>query len=175
MSEPVVRRVRADEWQQVRDLRLRALQDEVAAIAFVDSYEEALARPDAFWQERAARAAAGDAACQVVAVVDGDWVGTVTVLVSSAGRSDDPGNAARGARASLVGVYVDPRHRGTGVVETLLAEAVAWARSLGLDDVRLHVHEDNGRAQAAYRRCGFVLTGKRVEASVGAELEMALA
>ena len=35
------------------------------------------------------------------------------------------------------------------------------------------VHQDNGRAQGAYRKCGFSLTGAFVDGSLGRELEMA--
>jgi GNAT superfamily N-acetyltransferase len=175
VSRPVIRRVRADEWQQVRALRLQALQDEVAAIAFAESYEQALAQPDVLWRERAVDRAAGHSACQVVADVGGVWVGTVAAYVASCGRSDDPGDQARSPRVFVFGVYVAPSHRGTGLIDGLLAEVGAWARGLGIDDVRLHVHEDNLRARAAYGRCGFVPTGKRVEGADGAELELALA
>ncbi|NEE12899.1 GNAT family N-acetyltransferase, partial [Streptomyces sp. SID7499] len=53
----VMRTARADEWPQVRQLRLDALKDPAAPVAFLESYEEAVAKPDAFWRERAAAAA----------------------------------------------------------------------------------------------------------------------
>lgn len=52
-----VRRVEADEWERVRDLRLRSLQDPVAALAFLDTFENASVQPDEFWQQRTANAA----------------------------------------------------------------------------------------------------------------------
>ncbi|MYV59587.1 GNAT family N-acetyltransferase, partial [Streptomyces sp. SID4931] len=45
----VMRVVRADEWPQVRQLRLEALRDPAAPVAFLESYEDAAAQPDAFW------------------------------------------------------------------------------------------------------------------------------
>ena len=53
-----------------------------------------------------------------------------------------------------------PEHRGVGATEALFEAAVAWAWSLaGLERVRLFVHEGNPRAQAFYRRFGFVPSG----------------
>lgn len=56
-----------------------------------------------------------------------------------------------------------PEHRGRGLVEGLFGAAVEWAFSLdGLERVRLHVHEDNARAEAAYRKIGFERSGRAV-------------
>ena len=45
--------------------------------------------------------------------------------------------------------------RGLGVGRRLLAEAAAIARARGGSYLRLSVDDDNPRAQAFYRRCGF--------------------
>lgn len=63
----VMRSVRAEEWPQARQLRLEALQDPAAPVAFLESYEEAQARPDSFWQDRTAAAAEGRYVRQFVA------------------------------------------------------------------------------------------------------------
>lgn len=55
----VIRSIHADEWPAVKELRLRALRDPVADLAYLETYEEAAARPDSYWQERAARGAEG--------------------------------------------------------------------------------------------------------------------
>jgi ribosomal protein S18 acetylase RimI-like enzyme len=52
-----------------------------------------------------------------------------------------------------------------------------WAREQGMAELRLEVHEDNPRAAAAYRKIGFVETGRRRPYPLdpsGEELEMAL-
>ncbi len=82
-------------------------------------------------------------------------------------------------RANLVGVFVDPQVRGreAGVAEALLDAVVAWVRDeQGLDRLHLHVHEDNPRAAAFYRRYGFVATGASYTDALnpGAEREMVL-
>jgi hypothetical protein len=48
-----IRPARAHEWRESKALRLRALSDDAAPMAFVESHGEAAARPDDFWQGRA--------------------------------------------------------------------------------------------------------------------------
>ena len=103
MEKIIVRPVREHEWREVRSLRLRALQDEVARIAFVDTFEEASSRPDDFWQARAAGAsleARSDAAVrQFVAVTEGGtWIGSATVIIEHAGDKDFLGRRRRPMR-----------------------------------------------------------------------------
>ena len=62
----LIRSIRADEWPAAKALRLRALQDPVAHLAFLETYEEALARPDSFWKEPAERASDGSTGAQQI-------------------------------------------------------------------------------------------------------------
>lgn len=168
-----VRRIRADEWEQVRDLRLDAVRDPAAPVAFLSSYEEESARDDAFWQERAEGSSAGDAVAQFVAESDGEWIGTLTVLRWAAGATDHHGRSVSSPRGDVVGVFLRPEQRGQGVVDELFDAAAQWARAIGDDRLVLDVHTDNLRAQAAYRRLGFVETGLQFTGSIGPEIEMA--
>ncbi|WNZ10427.1 GNAT family N-acetyltransferase [Streptomyces sp. 11x1] len=171
-----IRSVRAEEWREVRELRLVALRDPVAHLAFLETYEEAAARPDGFWKERAEGAAEGvrERRQFVVESAAGEWVGTVTVLVEEAGARDFFGGVVERRQAHLVGVFLRDGHRGKGVGEALFAVAVGWARSAGVERVRLFVNEGNGRAAAFYRRVGFVGSGVTVEGGEGRELEYVL-
>lgn len=45
------------------------------------------------------------------------------------------------------------------MTDALVDGALAWAWERGLERVRLFVHEKNGRAEAFYRKTGFVPTG----------------
>lgn len=164
----VIRPVRAEEWQLVRELRLAALQDPVAPVAFLETYEQASERSDDFWRERAAGGSesGGGGVRQFVAEApDGSWAGTVTVLIE---RPDDEvrfGEAAAVHQAHVVGVFVRPQARGRGLAEELFRAGTDWAWSLGeplIERVRLYVHEGNPRAAALYRRIGFVPTGETV-------------
>ena len=61
--------------------------------------------------------------------------------------------------ASL-GIAVAAEARGRGVGTLLMAEAIRWARSVGVDKIVLSVYPDNTRAIALYRRFGFVEEGR---------------
>ncbi|MEV5607748.1 GNAT family N-acetyltransferase [Streptomyces sp. NPDC052225] len=156
-----IRPIRADEWALAKELRLAALQDEAAPIAFLETYEEALARPDSFWQDRASGNSHGTDARMFVAVgPDGRFVGSVVALVERAGAEDYFGSVVERTQGAIVGVYVRPEARGGAVIRGLFDAAVAWAWTVdGIERVRLYVHEDNARAEAFYLRYGFVRTG----------------
>ncbi|RSS56184.1 GNAT family N-acetyltransferase [Streptomyces sp. WAC06614] len=160
----VIRPVRTDEWEKVKELRLAALQDPVAPIAFLETYETSSAQPDTFWQERTERAAQEQGLIRqfVAETADGSWAGSVTAFVEAAGSAsllDDPVEVDQ---AHIVGVFVRPEHRGTGVVAQLFDAAVAWAwarEAPRLERVRLFVHQENRRAAAFYERFGFRPSG----------------
>ncbi|MER5475208.1 GNAT family N-acetyltransferase [Streptomyces sp. NPDC002935] len=162
----VIRSIRPDEWLQVKELRLDALRDPVAHLAFLETYEDAVAKSDAFWQDRTVGAAVGvTERQQIVAVADnGVWAGSVTVLVEEAGVRDPFGKVTERSQGHLVGVFVRPEYRGSeaGVTRALFDAALAWSWGIGLDRVRLFVHEKNSRAEAFYRKAGFVPTGETV-------------
>ncbi|KRD17674.1 MULTISPECIES: GNAT family N-acetyltransferase [unclassified Streptomyces] len=175
----VVRVVRPEEWASVKALRLLALEDPAAPLAFLETYETAAARPDSFWQERAAGAAEGSTGARqyIAEAEDGQWAGTVTVLVEEAGSVDWAGHPVERSQGHVVGVFVRKEWRGSGMLQALLDAAADWAWELGLERVRLIVHERNLRAQGAYRKAGFVPTGRTVllgEESQENEYEFAL-
>ncbi|GAA2014881.1 GNAT family N-acetyltransferase [Microbacterium ulmi] len=167
-----VRRVRLEEWREVRRLRVEAVSDPDAAIAFLSTAADEQARDAAFWQERTAGAALSDAAAQFVAIVDDTWVGTATVLVRAPGEQDHLDRDVAHRRADVVGVYVAPRHRGSGILALLFDAIADWARARDVDALTLDVHAHNARAQAAYRKTGFLPTGETLASTIGPELVM---
>jgi ribosomal protein S18 acetylase RimI-like enzyme len=188
---PVIRRVRADEWASVRDLRLQMLRDPAAAMAFLDTYENAAAQPEAFWQNRTTAAAAAQTVVQYVAEVatgagagptagaraggaDGPahWVGSVTGLLEQPGSEDFEGQPVEVRQVHVVGVWLHPEHRGLGLVQRMIDAVVAWGAERAIERARLYVHADNARAQGAYRKAGFAPSGRSFVGSSGPELEM---
>ncbi|WP_431798628.1 GNAT family N-acetyltransferase [Microbacterium kunmingense] len=170
-----VRRVRLHEWAEIRDLRMAAVSDPDAALAFLTTLAEERARDDTAWRERAAGAALGEDAAQFVAV-DGDtWVGSVSVLLRASGQRDHLDRTVEAPRADVVGVFIAPAARGAGLLDRLIDAAAAWAAEHGADALTLDVHRDNARARAAYRRIGFVPTGVEFESVIGPEIEMRMA
>lgn len=173
MADYTIRRVRPDDWPEVRQLRLTGLKDPVAHIAFLETYDAAVERPDEFWQERAAGSADGDKAAQFLALTsDDEMVGMLTLLVTRAGEEDYTRTVVDVDQAAVVGVFVHADHRGAGLIDRLLEQGATWAQGVGAGRLRLHVHSENARAQAAYRRAGFVDGGRRVDLGHGPEVEM---
>ncbi|MFI9629064.1 GNAT family N-acetyltransferase [Streptomyces sp. NPDC052042] len=162
----VIRVVRADEWPLVKELRLAALRDPAAPVAFLETYEQGITRSDAFWQDRALGGSEdGDGEVrQFVAVAPGGrWDGSVTVLIERPDAEVGFGETAEVHQAHVVGVFVRPEARGRGLAEELFRAATDWAWSLDeprIERVRLYVHEGNARAAAFYRRIGFAPTGR---------------
>jgi ribosomal protein S18 acetylase RimI-like enzyme len=140
MTEPEVRRLAADDWAQLRDARLAALAD--APYAFASTLAQEQQFTEQTWRERAGRGstfAARDA---------GAIVGLATGI-------------DEGQYWHLVGVWVSPKLRGSGVADRLVAAVCGLARQSGATWVRLWVTDENDRARAFYRRLGFVPSGSR--------------
>jgi ribosomal protein S18 acetylase RimI-like enzyme len=149
-------RVRPEDWERVRDIRLRMTKD--TPLAYIETHETALALGEDKWRERAARSTRpGNTGYVAVVAATGEWVGTMNAYLPVA----DPGEAP--PFAWLYGVWVDPAHRGraAGVTDALLDACLAWARDeAGVPELRLNVHEANSRARRYYERHGFVPTGE---------------
>ncbi len=171
-SAASVRRVRLHEWREVRDLRIEAVGDPDASIAFLTTTAEELARGDDFWRARTAGAAMGESGAQFVAIVDEAWVGSATVLLREPGSRNHLGEVVAVRRADVVGVYLSPAHRGRGILGELFAAVAEWSSAQGVDALMLDVHTENARARAAYGRIGFTPTGVTFTSVIGPELEM---
>lgn len=154
-----IRAVRPQDWPCVKSFRLAALRDPLSPIAFKATYDLEAALPDEEWQRRAAGTSfvALDTSADADAGANGgtgEWVGLVTVLMETGEEYPVP-------QTHVVGMYVSPGHRGSGVAERLLRTAVGWSwEQPEVERVRLWVTEANDRAYAFYRRAGFTGTGK---------------
>ena len=153
-----IRRVRADEWRELRALRLESLQD--SPTAFWRRYDEDLRTTEAEWR-------AWTASACFAAVDEGRFVGMVV------GMPDDEQDDL----ADLYAMYVTPSARGRGVGEALVQQHLEWARQAGFRRVRLLVNVRNNGAIRLYERCGFRDTGAREPLRDGPEtlLEMVAA
>ncbi|MCZ4120912.1 GNAT family N-acetyltransferase [Streptomyces sp. H39-S7] len=162
-----IRATEPHEWQRRKQLRLAALLDPASSVAFVNTYATEAAFPEETWQRR------GTTPGFVAVNEAGEWVGSATVLV-------EVGAAFPVPQTHIVGVYMAPEGRGTGLSEELLRAAIDWSWELPekIGRVRLWVHEDNARAQAFYARLGFTRTGETMAFPLDAsqteyELELA--
>jgi predicted GNAT family acetyltransferase len=142
-----VRRLRADEWQRWRELRLAMLEN--APYAFGSTYAEALTFPDEAWQERATSMATAADRVLYVAEDDGDWLGCAGGYVD-----DEPPYLP-----NVFGVWTRPDARGRRLAEACVREVVEWARGTGAAEVRLWATDGNTAATRVYERVGFTPIG----------------
>jgi ribosomal protein S18 acetylase RimI-like enzyme len=131
-----------------------ALWREVVAEQRYVRSEEAR-RPVRFYRRRFRRSWT-DREAQLVAVEGKRVVGHITIQ-----REGHPVSQ----HVATLGIAVAADRRGGGVGSALLAEALRWARSTGVERIVLSVYPDNTRAIALYRRFGFVEEGRLVRQS----------
>ncbi len=74
----------------------------------------------------------------------------------------------------LVGMWVAPERRGSGLAEALARGVIEWARGLGAQRIVLWVVIGNARAERFYDRLGFAPTGIEMEMRNGLDRELAL-
>lgn len=164
------RRIRADEGERLRGVRLAALAD--APGSFWQTLAEERVRPPQDWLARARRAAAGEAhATFLVERVVGQDVEQVVgrdVELDVEQDKDLLGmvDVHQPERApefrELAAMWVAPSLRGTGAADALLTAAVDWSRSVGAIGVRLWVVPTNPAAVRVYARHGFEIVGDPV-------------
>lgn len=136
-------RAETAEWHVAKEIRLRALADAPSAFASTLAREQRF--DDDEWRRRVG------ANAWFLAWTEARVVGVAVGI-------DDPD--AVDAR-HLVGMWVEPAHRGRGVADDLVAAVTAWAVEDGAVALALWVVDHNPRARRFYERLGFVATGER--------------
>ncbi len=152
-----IRRIRADEWQVFKTLRLAALKQN--GEQFGQVYEEVSAQSDEKWQEDTAMAAESDKFCVVLAFDE-----TRPVGMSACVRPEDVGK--------IIMVWVDPEYRGQHIGRLLVDKTMAEA---GLRHYKLTVVDGNMPAIKTYEGLGFTPNGFAYTNTKGfREIEMVL-
>ena len=145
----IVRRIRADDADLLRTVRLRALEDSPQAFASTFAEESALLPAD--WVRRATRDAAGSGSALFIALDGDDPVGMAGGF--------EPKD--RGDERHLWGMWVAPEARRGGVGQALAGAVIDWASRAGATGVTLWLAEGNAPAAALYEQLGFTATGRR--------------
>lgn len=134
----------ADDWRQLRALRLTALKDSPGA--FLSTYEEQRDWTEPDWRTEAARGV------WLVRVADDRPVGLL-------GATPESDIAASDRYLSYL--WVAPSHRGRGVAQELVREMLARLRAAEVERAWLWVLGENDSARRLYEELGFVSTGER--------------
>ncbi|GAA5197917.1 hypothetical protein GCM10023322_70170 [Rugosimonospora acidiphila] len=122
-----------------------------APLAFLETIDEAAARPHAEFAAKLRERVAGNAQALFVAAADGR-------LVGQAGGFTPPGT--RGVTL-VFAVYLAPTWRGRGLLGRLVDAVAQWSLAAGRPELELEVMTGNQRAIRAYQGLGFVDTGLR--------------
>jgi ribosomal protein S18 acetylase RimI-like enzyme len=125
-----------DDWQILREVRLRALKD--SPTAYISEYQEESAWDEAAWRRR---------------FLQRHWAvahraGAIIGLASSVLVDERPPHERH-----IESVWVDPRYRRTGVLRALLTH-LATAEP-DVTDWRIWVLDTNDIARNVYARLGF--------------------
>jgi ribosomal protein S18 acetylase RimI-like enzyme len=132
MRTAEIRTLTTDEWALLRDVRFASLRD--APDAFTSTVADEDQYPPEVWQLRTGTSAIAFAAEEPIGIAG--WH-----------RPDD------GDATELVGMWVRADHRGTGIARRLVEHVIAATAG---EPLVLYVLPANERAQALYRKAGFV-------------------
>jgi ribosomal protein S18 acetylase RimI-like enzyme len=142
-----VRSINAGDWQEYRDIRLRALLD--SPDSFGSIYEAEVVRTDEAWEARITAASTSGKDRVLFAIYLEKVCGLAWCKLSASAPEE----------ADLFQMWVDPTLRGAGVGRALLEESLAWAKSIGAHRVRLSVTATNNPAMRLYTSHGFSSIG----------------
>lgn len=141
-----IRRIRADEGSQLRQLRLQAMAD--APDAFAESLSDEKLQPLAYWDDRARRGAEGYTSVIFFAEEEQHCCGMASGFIF-----DDLAGWAR-----LAAMWVEPALRRHGIGRALMEAVAQWGAERGVQQLRLWIAETNTAAKALYIGAGFTAT-----------------
>lgn len=144
------RRAEPGDVNLFREVRLRALQD--SPDAYGSTYEGALKRDLASWEEQLASTTSGGFRNTQFAFEDGKCVGLAALYREATATSGD-----------VIMMWVDPCARSSLAASSLIENLLKWAEESGLLTVQLSVTDTNTRAIRFYEKHGFILTGEEVD------------
>lgn len=148
MQRCEVRRLAPDNWRMFRGLRLAMLAE--SPDAFWSSVERERAYDETRW-----RTMLGGRGMTVAAFRDGQPVGLAS---GKPAPPREPGGEPPAGEAELVGMWVAPDARGSGVADLLVRDVRSWATDSGYRLLALWYTDGNASARRLYDRTGFTAT-----------------
>ncbi len=152
-----VRRIRADEWPLLRELRLASLLD--APEAFGQRYEHAAAEPENEWRSAARASASGDRRAWFIVQAGDNATADNMGLVQARRRPP--------ADCLVFSMWVGLSARRGGLGRALIDAVAEWARGWGAQRIVLWVFGANDGALRFYERLGFRVLPEGNDAEAG--------
>ncbi len=150
MKPPNIRRLAEADLQAYRAIRLQSLLEE--PIAFGSSYEQESIKPLQYFADHLAP----DSDRILLGAFQSETLmGIVGVTYESSIKEQH--------RAFLRSMFVRADHRGKGIGQGLLTEAIAIASTAGIRQITLGVTASNAAALSLYQRHGFLEYGRLPE------------
>lgn len=151
-----VERLGPADWNEFRDIRLRALADAPSAfsVLLVDVQDA----PEEHWRSRLS-------------------TGSPVLVVRSGGRPVAMGGGfvpEETGPMSVWGMWTAPEARGEGHARAILTTLLDHAQERGITTVELHVTEGNETARRFYEDLGFETTGEWEPLRTGSALRVEL-
>jgi len=137
----VIRETTSEDWELLREARLRALAD--APRAFASTLEAERDFPESHWRQLAS---SDDHHAAFVLDVGGRFDGLVRCFFAYEPRT-----------VFLVNMWVAPEHRSRGHARDLLGRVVEWAAAHGARRVALSLEDVNLPARRLYERNRFAV------------------
>jgi ribosomal protein S18 acetylase RimI-like enzyme len=155
-----VRPFERDEYELLRSLRLRMLED--APDAFTITAESERSKPMAWWRDRLVSSATDPGRLVLVVEHDDVPIGSVLGVIDTFDHG----------LAHLYALWVDPKARRKGAATALIDAIFDWARRRGAKTIELSVTVGNVPACTLYERHGFRDTGEREPLRAGSLLRL---
>jgi len=155
----------AEDWEEYKTLRLRALKEDPQA--FGTTYQKNIAYPKAEWQRRLASVAKGETNWLLFARENNKLVGMIGAFI----EEDVEGTA------TIFGVYVPKEERGRGISIKLMEEILKELSKKSIfKKVKLMVSKNQLPAIGLYKKFGFKQVGiehfKMGDGNIAEELVM---
>lgn len=138
-----IRRIRPEEGQLYKEIRLASLQESPAA--FSTTYASAISRTPESWNQQADSTAQGTERSTFFAFSEETPVGIAAIYRDKIVKEE----------GEILQVWVSPDFRGSGVAWDLLDMIFHWCEENGIRRVLATITQGNARALAFYKKCGF--------------------
>ena len=143
--------IRQSDWKEFRDIRLAALQE--SPYAFGGTFEEESTLKDEEWMNLARFYEEDEGTLFLIC-----YEGLDPVAIAGGYK-----NKKKEGVTQIYSVWLRPDIRGSEVASLLMKRIHDWSETEGRLILEGYVTENNERARAFYRKCGFRETDERIK------------